>query len=127
MAIEYIVSQDGRRIETFPKGALNTKKTFDYFDRLKNDDRIKQGATEIVYFRDTTDFRISYLESDRIAMHYEKVINIKKIISTIFVCETIQAYVIGRMLQTFHEIINPGHKVVVVRSEGGIEKAINKA
>ena len=126
MAIEYTVSQDGRRIETFPKGALNFKETFDYFDRLKNDDRIKQGATEIVYFRDTTDFIISYLESDRIVMHYGKVINIKKIIATIFVCETTQAYVIGRMLQTFHEIINPDHKVVTVRSEGGIEKAINE-
>ena len=126
MAIEYSVSQNGQKIETFPKGVLSFKETFDYFDRLKNDNKIKESATEIVYFRDVTEFRISYLESDKIAKHYEKVKNTQKISSTIFVCETIQAYTIGRMLQTFHEIINPDHKVVVVRSEAGIEKAINE-
>ena len=127
MTIEYSVSQNGLRIETFPKGSLDIKETFDYFNMLKNDNKIKQGATEIVNFKYVTDFKISYSEGDVIAKYYQE-FNYNKVIgTTIFVCETIQAYVIGRMLQTFHEIINPDHKVVVVRSEGGIEKAINKA
>jgi len=126
MTIEYSVSQNGLRIETFPKGSLDIKETFDYFNMLKNDNKIKQGATEIVNFKYVTDFKISYSEGDVIAKYYKE-FNYNKVIgTTIFVCETIQAYVIGRMLQTFHEIINPDHKVVVVRSEGGIEKAINK-
>ena len=127
MTIEYSVSQNGLQIETFPKGTLDIKETLDYFNLLENDNKIKQGATEIVYFKYVTDFKISYSEGDVIAKYYKE-FNYNKVIgTTIFVCETIQAYVIGRMLQTFHEIINPGHKVVVVRSEGGIEKAINKA
>ena len=46
--------------------------------------------------------------------------------ATIFVCETDQAYVIGNMLQTYHRITNPKHKVVIVSSEDEVEKAINE-
>jgi hypothetical protein len=126
MTIEYSVSQNGLRIETFPKGSLDIKKTFDYFSILKNDNKIKQGATEIVNFKYITDFQISYSEGDVIAKYYKEFNSNKVIDTTIFVCETIQAYVIGRMMQTFHDITNPEHKVVVVRSEGEIEKAINE-
>ena len=42
MKIEYKVSQDGLRIETFPKGVLDIKETIDYFGMLKNDKKIKQ-------------------------------------------------------------------------------------
>lgn len=35
MSIEYNVSQNGLRIETFPKGVLETKGTIDYFGKLK--------------------------------------------------------------------------------------------
>jgi len=93
---------------------------------LKIDNKIKQGATEIVNFKYVTDFQISYSEGDVIAKYYKE-FNYNKVIgTTIFVCETIQAYVIGRMLQTFHDITNPGYKVVVVRSEGEIEKTKNE-
>ena len=127
MTIEYSVSQDGLRIETFPKGSLDIKETFDYFNMLKNDNKIKQGATEIVNFKYVTDFKISYSEGDVIAKYYKE-FNYNKVIgTTVFVCETIQAYVIGRMMQTFYDNTNPKHKVVVVKSEGGIEKAINEA
>jgi hypothetical protein len=126
MTTEYSVSQNGLRIETFPKGSLDIKKTFDYFSILKNDNKIKQGATEIVYFKYVTDFKISYSDGDRIAKNYKKLTFTKEVGTTIFVCETIQVYVIGIMLQTFHEIINPEHKVVVVRSEDAIENAINE-
>ena len=50
MPIEYSVSKDGMRVDTFPKGALNIEETIDYFNRLKTDRRIKQGAIEIVNF-----------------------------------------------------------------------------
>jgi hypothetical protein len=126
MTTEYSVSQNGLRIETFPKGSLDIKKTFDYFSILKNDNKIKQGATEIVNFKYITDFQISYSEGDVIAKYYKE-FNYNKVIgTTIFVCETIQAYVIGRMMQTFHDSTNPGYKVVVVRSEGEIEKTKNE-
>ena len=46
--------------------------------------------------------------------------------ATIFVCETDSAYVIGNMMQTYHRIMNPKHKVVIVSSEDEIEKAINE-
>ena len=126
MTIEYSVSQNGLRIETFPKGSLDIKETFDYFNMLKNDNKIKQGATEIVNFKYVTDFQISYSEGDVIAKYYKE-FNYNKVIgTTIFVCETVQAYVIGRMMQTFHDNTNPKHKVVVVRLEGEIKKTINE-
>ncbi len=126
MTIEYSVSQNGLRIETFPKGSLDIKETFDYFNMLKNDNKIKQEATEIVNLKYVTDFQISYSEGDVIAKYYKE-FNYNKVIgTTIFVCETIQAYVIGRMMQTFHNNTNPKHKVVVVRLEGEIEKTINE-
>jgi hypothetical protein len=46
MSIDYRVSEDGFRIETFPMGVLNIKDTIEYFGKLKNDKRIKQGAVE---------------------------------------------------------------------------------
>ena len=100
MTIEYNVVQDGLRIETFPKGVLDIQKTMDYFARLQNDEIIKPGAIEIVYFKDVTDFKISYLESEEITKNYQTPKNIQKINKTVFVCETDLAYGIGRMLQT---------------------------
>ena len=43
---------------------MDIKETINYFDRLKNDKKIRQGAIEIVYFKYVTDFKISYLESE---------------------------------------------------------------
>lgn len=124
MSIEYHVSQNGLRIETFPKGLLDTQETINYFDRLNNDKRIKQNAIEIVNFKNVTDFKISYSEGSHITNSYQKPKAKKVIDRTIFVCETSLAYGIGRMLQTLHEITNPEHKVVIVRSESEIENVI---
>lgn len=125
MTIEYNVSQDGLRIETFPKGVLDIEQTIEYFDRIQSDKKIRPGAIEIVYFKNVTDFRISFLESGKITESYQVPKSKKLIDATIFVCETDLAYGIGRMLQTFHEITNPEHKVVVVRSENEINNVIN--
>lgn len=126
MSIEYTVSQNGLRIDTYPEGVLDTKETIDYFGRLKNDKKIKQGAVEIVYFKKVTNFNISYSESENITISYQEPKALQMIEATIFVCDTDLAYGIGRMLQTFHEITNPKHKVVVVRSESELENVIKK-
>lgn len=117
MSIEYYVSQDGLRIDTFPEGVLDIAATADYFNRIKNDVRIGQGAVEIVHFKHVTDFKISYVESEKITRIFQAPKNTRLIDKTVFVCETKLAYGIGRMLQTFHEITNPEHKVAIVKSE----------
>ena len=126
MSIEYNVSQNGIRIETFPEGVLDIQKTIDYFERLKIDNRIKRGAIEIVNFNKVTDFKISYLESEQTTKSYQSPKELQMINATIFLCKTDLAYGIGRMLQTFHEITNPNHKVVVARSESELENIIEK-
>ena len=126
MSIEYSVSQDGLRIETFPKGVLDIKETIDYFNRISRDTTIKKGAVEIVNFKHVTDFKIFYVESKKITQSYQGPKNTLLIDKTVFVCETKLAYGIGRMLQTFHEITNPEHKVELVTSESEIEKLTNK-
>ena len=72
MAIEYSVSQNGSRIKTFPKGELSVEETLNYFIRLTNDKKIIQGAIEIVYFKDVTDFKFSYSEAFKISSNYQK-------------------------------------------------------
>lgn len=124
MGIEYTISQNGLRIETYPKGVLDFKKTIDYFNKLRNEQRIKQGATEIVYFKHVTDFKISYLESKEITESYQAPKATQLINKTIFVCETDLEYGMGNMLRTLHKITNPIHKVEVVRSEDELENAI---
>jgi hypothetical protein len=126
ISTEYNVSQNGLRIEAYPKDLLDIKETINYFDRLKNDKKIRQGAIEIVYFKNVTDFKISYRESEEISKSYQEPKALQRIVSTIFVCETDLAYGIGRMLQTFHEITNPNHKVVVVGSENELKNLILK-
>lgn len=121
MKIEYYVSQNGLRIETYPKGVLDLKSTIDYFGKLQNDKTVKQGAIEIVYFKYVSDFKISYLEGTEITKSYQNPKSAQKIKATIFVCETDLAYGIGRMLQTFHEMTNPDHQVLVVKSESDID------
>ena len=124
MSIDYNVSPNGLRIETYPKGLLDIKETINYFDWLKNDKKIRQGAIEIVYFKYVTDFKISYLESEEITKSYQEPKALQRIVATIFVCETDLAFGIGRMLQTLHEITNFNHKVIVVESESELESAI---
>jgi hypothetical protein len=94
--------------------------------QVTNDKKIIRGATEIVYFKYVTDFKFSYSDAYKISSNYQKPKITKMIGATIFVCETDHAYVIGNMMQTYHRITNPSHKVVVVRSKGEIEKAINE-
>ena len=127
MPIEYTVSLDGLRIEAFPKDLLDIHQTVEYFDSLQNDNQIKPGAIEIVYFTHVTDFKISYIEAEKITKRYQGPKSKQMIDATIFVCKTDLAYGIGRMLKTFHEIMNPKHKVVVVRSVTEINNAINAA
>jgi len=124
MAIEYAISPDGLRIETYPKGVLDFKETIDYFNKLKNEQKIKQGATEIVYFKNVTDFNISYMESKEITESYQTPKATQLINKTIFVCKTDLEYGMGNMLRTLHKIANPNHKVEVVRSESALENAI---
>ena len=126
MAVEYNVSQDGLRIETFPKGLLDFKETNHYFDKIKNDKRIKQGAIEIVNFEHVTDFKISNDDSRKITQSYQDTKSTQLISATIFVCETILSYGIGRMLQAYHEMTNPQHRVIVVRSKNEIENVIKQ-
>lgn len=126
MRIDYNISQDGLRIEAFPKGVLDIKATMDYFGKIKNDKKIRQGAIEIVNFKNVSDFQISYLESEKITRSYQKPKALKKIEATIFVCETDLAFGIGRMLEAVHEIANPNHKVLLVRSESELEDVINQ-
>lgn len=124
MSIEYNVSQNGLRIETFPKGLLEIEEVIEYFGKLKNDTTIKQGAIEIINFKYVTDFKISYSDSDLIARSFQEPKTLLMIDTTIFVCETDLAYGIGRMLQTLNEIVNPKSKIRVVRSESEMEKVI---
>ncbi len=126
MTIEYKVSPDGLRVETYPKGVLNIETTVDYFNKLQNDKSIGRDAVEIVYFKHVTDFDISFTESRTITESYQDAKKAQLIRATIFVCDSESAYGIGRMLQTFHEITNPRHKVVLVRSESEIESTVNK-
>ena len=126
MLIDYNVSRDGLRIESFPKGVLDIKATMDYFGKIKNDKKIKQGAIEIVNFKDVSDFQISYLESEKISRSYKEPKALKKIEATIFVCETDLEFGIGRMLEAVHGIANPNHKVLLVRSENELEDVIKQ-
>ena len=61
MSIEYEVSQDGKRIDVFPKGVLDTDLTIEYFKKLEADPSIKPNAIEVVDFSEVTDFKISYV------------------------------------------------------------------
>ena len=126
MAIEYYVSQNGSRIETFPKGELDIEETIDYFNRLSNDEEIIQGANEIVYFKDVTDFKFSSSEVSKISINFQKTKFTKMLGTTIFVCETGHSYIIGETMRFYNKIMNPKHEIVIVRSEGEIENVINK-
>jgi len=125
--IDYHVSQDGQRINTFPKGVLNINETIDYFNRLTGDPAIKEGAVEIVDFKYVTDFKLSYVESKRITESYQGAKNKRLIHRTVFICETDMAYGIGRMLQTLHDIANPNHEVVLVRSKSELETILENS
>jgi hypothetical protein len=67
------------------------------------------------------------LESEEITKSYQEPKALQMIDTTIFICETDLAYGIGRMLQAFHKITNPKHKVVVLRSESELKKVISEA
>lgn len=125
--VNYNISADGKRIDTFPKGVLEIKDAMDYFMRLSNDATVTQGAIEIVHFKDVTDFKMSYSEMDTIAKGFQIPKSVQKIDQTIFVCETNLAYGIGRMLQTLNEITNPESNIIIARTEDELENLLNKA
>jgi hypothetical protein len=114
--LHYKVSKDGLRIETFPKGVLDLKTIIKYFDRFSSGSRINENAVEVVHFNHVAIFQFSSKESWQITKYFRKPKANKKLHTTVFVCETDLEFGIGRMLQAYHEMENPGHKVFVVRS-----------
>ena len=121
MSIKYNVSENGLRIDTFPKDILKIEQVIEYFGNLSNDNRINPGAVEIIHFKDVTDFKITYSESEIIAGSFQEPKSLLHIDATIFVCETDLAYGIGRMLKVLNEIKNPNSNIRVVRTESEIE------
>ena len=83
----------------------------------KRDERIAPGAQEMVYFRDVTDFKISFREGQKLVDSYQETKALKMIKATTFICETDLAYGIARMLQIFLEVMNPEHTVVVTKPD----------
>ena len=126
MPIEYEVSQNGKRIDVFPKGVLDINQTIDYFKRLEIDSSLKPNAIEIVDFSGVTDFRISSLESQNIAQSYQKPKSAQMIDGTVFVCKSTVAFGIGRMLQALHEITNPEHEVFIVKTDAELKEQLSK-
>ena len=122
MSIKFDVSEDGLRIDTFPKGVLKIEQVIEYFGNLSNDNRINPGAVEIIHFKDVTDFKITYSESEIIAGSFQEPKALLHIDTTFFICESDLAFGIGRMLQVLNEIKNPNSKIRVVRSESEMEK-----
>ena len=125
MRIDYIVSEDGLRIDTFPKGILDIKGTIDHFYRIKNDGGIKQGAVEIVYFKYVYNLKILHTEKHQIKKSYQDAESRKKIKARIFVCENGITYTIGMMLQTLHGLMHPDYNLLVVSSEDEFPDAMN--
>lgn len=124
MSIDYNVSQEGKLITAYPKGTLDRAQTIDYFNRIAIDSNIKPGAVEVVNFKDVTEYKISHQDSTAITEWYQRLKSSQAISKTIFVCETNLAYGIGRMLQSVHQIENPEHEVIVVKSEAELKTAL---
>jgi hypothetical protein len=126
MKLHYKVSNAGLKIETFPKGLLDVKTTIEYFDKLSSDCRINENAVEVVYFNHDTIFQFSSKECWQITKYFQKPKINKKLHATSFVCETDLEFGVGRMLQAYHEMKNPNHKVFVVRSITELKNTIKK-
>jgi hypothetical protein len=126
MLIEYDISENGEFVYTTPKGVLTFKDTIQYFIKLTNDNRLKAGAIEIVYFTQITGFKFTYSEMEEITDYYQLAKSEQKIKATIFLCETDLFFAMGRMLKVLHNISNPVHIVSVVRSPEALEEEIKK-
>jgi hypothetical protein len=126
MSIEYEVSQDGKRINVFPKGILDTKQTNDYFKELANHPSLKPNAIEIVDFSEVTDFKMSYIDSQNITEHYQKLKSAKSVYATIFIAKSTVAFGISRMFQALHEITNPEHRVFIAKTNDELEDQLSR-
>lgn len=126
MSIAYNVAECGNKIICFPKGALNLEDITAYFERLVNDDNIKQGALEIVNFDNGMDFQFSHDECNTITGNYRQVKESRKIKATIFVCGSTLGFGMARMLQIFFEMNVPGHKVFLVKGKDELPKVIDQ-
>jgi len=124
MPISYSIDQERGLVLTRVTGELDVAMTEEYFGALQQDARCPAGAIEIVDFSDVTDFAIRYGEMIRIANAYQGTKLTRKIRATVFHCPSDLSYGIARMLQTFHEVANPGHVVTVTRSREELDACI---
>ena len=124
--VEYVVDQTGFRIYATPRGVLDLSKILRYFKRLKSDHRIRQNAIDIIDVKNITDFKTPYINSNLITEVYRNPEIIHKIEATFLICESNLAYKIGKILQSIHEMANPDHKVIIVRSGKDLESVIKR-
>ena len=125
MPIEYKVSEDGKRIDVSSKGVLDAKQAIEYFKKLEFDSSLKPNAIEVVDFSEVTDFKMSYLDNQDITRSYQRLKSAKSVYATVFICKSTVAFGISRMFQALHEIMNPEHRVVIVKTDAELEEQLS--
>jgi len=124
MPITYSIDQERRLILTKVTGNLSIALTEDYFARLQQDDTCPDDAIEIVDFSGVTDFAIQSGEMREITQTYQSTKSTRDIRATVFNCTSDLSFGIARMLQTFHEIANKNHMVIITRSQEELTQCI---
>jgi hypothetical protein len=124
MPITYSLDQERRLILTKVTGDLSIALTEDYFVSLQQDNACPDDAIEIVDFSGVTDFAIQFGEMKKITQTYQTTKSTLDIRATVFNCTSDLSYGIARMLQTFHEITNKNHLVIVTRSQEELAQCI---
>jgi hypothetical protein len=100
------------------------EETLDYFNRVSSDPACPDQAIEVVDFTNVTDFTIRHSQMQAITKHYQVLKTTKRILATIFNCKSDLEFGIARMLQVFHELVNPKHIVRISRSPGELEDLV---
>jgi len=124
MPITYSIDQERRLILTKVTGDLSIALTEDYFARLQQDDACPDDAIEIVDFSGVTDFAIQSGEMREITQTYQSTKSTRDIRATVFNCTSNLSFGIARMLQTYHEIVNENHTVIITRSQEELGQCI---
>ena len=124
MPIDYSFDPEARLILTRVTGALTIALTEDYFKRLGLDGGCPAEAIEVVDFSGVSDFAIQFGEMRKITEMYQTTKRTRRILATVFHCNSDLSYGIARMLKTLHQIANEEHPVTVTRSEEERDRCI---
>lgn len=124
MPVSYTYDATENTLECVARGVVAISEVVDFFDAATADDGVGDGAIEVVYLDEVTDFRFSYAEARVIPHKVLALRRAKGVRATVIVAASDLHFGMARMIQIMDSLADPAYPVRIVRGAAQLPETL---